>query len=589
MTEGVAPTRSAALSQKAALQMPFSVTTLPMKMHPPPQVKIASGGKIQYTIKKAPMRNGGAGCGGCAMKRRDFCKGLAAVLAAGALPLCTAAPQAEAATAVVGRVVPDDRYTLWYRSDRCGADLRHDYYYSDSLFDHSALEYNNRLALVTLGMTAAAGCTWESDQRYWMVGEAGRAAHIRDAFDKLGFTEVELINWDHSLNDAPDTVACAIARKTLVRGGRQVTIFGVFLRGVGYGAEWASNFHAGTGSAHQGFVAAARQLAEKLQARIRASANRQPLGTLKLWMGGYSRSAAVANLVAARLPALLPQLTRKNTFVYTFAAPAALTAADYPDLQQDYDNNHTAGGTLKAHWSSSNIFNLISSGDIVPRILPETWGYHRNGNDRFLPATTIPEELAALNERGAQLEGTPTVFDNLALPEETDAVLDSILTLFGSRQNYHAVYEDALRCMLQCANTRSEAEITQGVILDDAAIVARLRSMDTVRQFPPEKVERCVQAASAMSRPLLEKLGDSVPLLARQIVIPMLAVGMCFDLQTDALRLIADFVLSTITAEGQLNGILKTVLCHFLETYIVLLEYYDPADHGMEPYTRTPG
>lgn len=69
-------------------------------------------------------------------------------------------------------------------------------------------------------------------------------------------------------------------------------------------------------------------------------------------------------------------------------------------------------------------------------------------------------------------------------------------------------------------------------------------------------------------------------------MIPMLAVGLCFELDPETLQLVSDFVLSTITVKGQLSGILKTVLCHFLETYITLLEYYDPADHGMEPYTR---
>ena len=244
------------------------------------------------------------------MKRRDFCKGLAVTLAAGALAPGAALPQAGAATALVGRAVPDDYYTLWYRSDRCGADLRHDYYYSDSLFDHPATEYDNQLALATLGMAAAADCPWESDQRYWMEGEVGRADHIRDAFAKLGFTEVQLFNYTHSLNDTPDTVGCAIARKTLVRGGRQVTIIGAFLRGSGYGAEWSGNLHAGPGSAHVGFVTAARQLVEKIRGYVQTSAKRQPLGTLKLWMGGYSRGGGVANLVAARLPAVLPQLVK---------------------------------------------------------------------------------------------------------------------------------------------------------------------------------------------------------------------------------------------------------------------------------------
>ena len=303
-------------------------------------------------------------------------------------------------------------------------------------------------------------------------------------------------------------------------------------------------------------------------------------------MGGYSRAGGVTNLVAARLPAVLPQLEKKNTFVYTFAAPAALAAADCPELQQDFDNNHTAGGSLKKDWGTSNIFNIISSGDVVPRVLPAEWGFYRNGNDRFLPATVVPEELQALNDRSAGMEGAPLDFGRLAVTEETDAVLQSMMTLFGSRQTYHEDYEDAMRCILQCVTTRSEAEVTRGVILDDAAVVAQLRSMEPMQQFPQEKVERCVQAASALSRPLLEKLGNAVPLQAQQIVIPMLAVGLCFELDPETLQLVSDFVLSTITVKGQLSGILKTVLCHFLETYITLLEYYDPADHGMEPYTR---
>ena len=168
-------------------------------------------------------------------------------------------------------------------------------------------------------------------------------------------------------------------------------------------------------------------------------------------------------------------------------------------------------------------------------------------------------------------------------------MLQSMMTLFGSRQTYHEDYEDAMRCILQCVTTRSEAEVTRGVILDDAAVVAQLRSMEPMQQFPQEKVERCVQAASTLSRPVLEKLGSAVPLQAQQIVIPMLAVGLCFELQPETVQLEADFVLSTITVKGQLRGILKavkTVLCHFLETYITLLEYYDPADHGMTPFTR---
>ena len=523
------------------------------------------------------------------MKRRDFCKGLAVTLAAGALAPGAALPQAGAATALVGRAVPDDYYTLWYRSDRNSADLRHDYYYSDSLFAHPATEYDNQLALATLGMATATDCPWESDQRYWMEGEVGRADHIRDAFAKLGFTEVQLFNYTHSLNDAPDTAACAVARKTLVRGGRQVTIIGAFVRGSGYGAEWSGNLHTGSGSAHTGFVAAARQLTEKIRGYVQASAKRQPLGTLKLWMGGYSRAGGVTNLVAARLPAVLPQLEKKNTFVYTFAAPAALAAADCPELQQDFDNNHTASGSLKKNWSASNIFNIISSGDIVPHLLPEERSFHRNGNDRFLPSTRNEEELEDLNEMGRNDFGpTPLDFSWLATDKETVEVMLRMEEYFISRENYHEKYEAALMDMTQCAFIRSEEAVTQNKVLDDGEVIQRLRTLTHLKNMDYWKISRAVWAASTMSRAVLKRVdAENIPIRAQQIVVPILAVGLCYDLESEAVSLIAKYILMFVAMKSAPDDAIRAAFCHHCENYIALMEYYAPSEHCMEATTRT--
>lgn len=103
------------------------------------------------------------------------------------------------------------------------------------------------------------------------------------------------------------------------------------LRGVGYGAEWVSNLHLGENSWHYGFVTSAEQFFADLQDYLAcAKAAAGELGTVKLWLGGYSRGAAVANLAAARVRRELPQIAQEDTYVYTFAAPAALTAADLP-------------------------------------------------------------------------------------------------------------------------------------------------------------------------------------------------------------------------------------------------------------------
>ena len=166
----------------------------------------------------------------------------------------------------------------------------------------------------------------------------------------------------------------------------------------GYGGEWASNFHTGDTSAHTGFVTPVAAVFASLKAYLARAGQG---GTFKLWLGGYSRGSIIANLLAARIARELPQLGRENIYAYGFAVPAALTAADRPDLQQDFDANHAPDGTLLENWPESNIFSIISSGDAVARVLPAAWGYHRNGCDRFLPATRNAEELADLDALGA--------------------------------------------------------------------------------------------------------------------------------------------------------------------------------------------
>lgn len=523
------------------------------------------------------------------MKRRDFCKTAAALLAAGTLAPHAAAEALlpEETQAVVGSIVPEDRYPITFRSDHSETDLTHDFYYTDAFFENTALKYDHRLALATLGLVAACGNTYRSDDLYWLEGEAGREDHIAAAYRELGFANPVFVGYQSSLNTPADRAGCAFAQKTLVQQGRRTTIIAAMLRGVGYGAEWVNNLHLGENSWHYGFVTAAEQFFADLQDYLAcAKTAAGELGTIKLWLGGYSRGAAVANLAAARVRRELPQIAQEDTYVYTFAAPAALTAADLPELQADYDNNHTASGQLKADWAGSNIFNLISSGDVVARVMPEEWGYHRNGNDRFLPATTYRNELDDLNIIESRMGGVPLRFDQLATREDVDSVIAAALRFCKSRENYHQKYEAAFMDMIQCAFTRSEEEVADGVILDDEAVMARLRSMPNIRQMDWSRVLRCVMTASAMSRPILERVGAIIPLQAQQIVIPVLAVGLCYEVETDVLKLLVYYIISLMSVNSPADSVLRAAFCHYPENYITLMEYYDPAEHGMEGYTR---
>ena len=169
------------------------------------------------------------------MKRRDFCKTAAALLAAGTLAPHAAADALlpEETQAVVGSIVPEDRYLMTFRSDHSETDLTHDFYYTDAFFENTALKYDHRLALATLGLVAACGNTYRSDDLYWLEGEAGREDHIAAAYRELGFANPVCVGYQSSLNTPADRAGCAFAQKTLVQQGRRTTIIAAMLRGVG--------------------------------------------------------------------------------------------------------------------------------------------------------------------------------------------------------------------------------------------------------------------------------------------------------------------------------------------------------------------
>ena len=252
------------------------------------------------------------------MKRRDFCKVLALSAAALAVPRAAA----ENTQGAVGRAVADGRYSMRFRSELSLTDVPHDYYYSDSFFAHSALEYDHSLALASLGLVGAAFNTAASDARYWANGEVGREANLADAFATLGFADPVFYHYDIDVGQAGDFVGHSLARKTIPLNGQRTTIVAVILRGGGYGGEWVSNLHTGVGAGHAGFVIPVNEVLTALRNYLaRAAAQPGGTGTVKLWVGGYSRGAAVANLLAGRINKELPEIDRKNVFVYTFATP----------------------------------------------------------------------------------------------------------------------------------------------------------------------------------------------------------------------------------------------------------------------------
>ena len=170
--------------------------------------------------------------------------------------------------------------------------------------------------------------------------------------------------------------------------------------------------------------------------------------------------------------------------------------------------------------------------------------------------------------------------------EDTSALIDIVAKFCVSRENFHQKYEAAIMDMIQCAFLRSEKEVVDGYILSDGEIVERLQSLSHMKEIDYWQIVGSVWAASTMSRPILERYGQNVPLLARQILIPVLAVGLCYGIETDVVQMVAQYIIRLLTARGELDSVLRAAFCHHPENYISLMEYYAPEEHGMEPFTR---
>ena len=74
---------------------------------------------------------------------------------------------------------------------------------------------------------------------------------------------------------------------------------------------------------------------------------------------------------------------------------------------------------------------------------------------------------------------------------------------------------------------------------------------------------------------------------AQQIVVPILAVGLCYGLESEAVSLIAKYILMFVSMRSAPDDAIRAAFCHHCENYIALMEYYAPSEHCMEATTRT--
>ena len=299
--------------------------------------------------------------------------------------------------------------------------------YSDEWFLAGDGEFSPELAQGSLGLAFSAFRGKEN-----VLSENQYASYLTAA----GFEDLHPFGYDEPTGT--DTFSGILARKKI----GDFTLIAAAGCGQGYVKEWGGNFRVGNGPRHEGFDLARGILADELD---RYLAENPADGPVKLWVTGYSRSAAVANLAAA-------DWTESGRFdavyAYCFACPRnTREPADCP-----------------------NIFNICCAQDPMTQIPMESYGFMRNGKDLYLPsretAPGFPGMKAAASETAVRLTGKP-LFSNASVNLDLRLGIGLLCRIFPVLEEFTEQYQNLIVAEADdAAADTSEEEIVPAMLLE---------------------------------------------------------------------------------------------------------------------------
>ena len=294
----------------------------------------------------------------------------------------------------------------------------------DYPFWQPAEQYNGSLANMSLIM---ALCSARDRIRDADPESFDPARDVEEYLLNAGFTDIR--KDDYSKETSIYTISTAIGSRRMEHEGEEpFTLIAVGVCGGGYQNEWQSNITVGTEDLHEGFRSASDLVIDRIAGYI---ATRGIRGRVKIWISGFSRAAAVANLTAGRL-AQAGAFPREDIFAYTFATPAAVLN---PPEAVD-----------------GNIFNILSPTDVVPQVMPAEWGYGRYGKDLWIPVqefSSIGEALVQEREKVVSESFGIEVHYSAALNLRMRLLVSMVLEAIGGRENYARNIQDTLVGILQ--------------------------------------------------------------------------------------------------------------------------------------------
>lgn len=362
--------------------------------------------------------------------------------------------------------------TFRYRS--CYGEAKYPYTYDDSWFLESSTGYNHELAKMSLRTAIAA---------YGTGSNSDGSEYIKELMDeKLGFSNLEIYYPEPQRN----TIGYAIGSKKIPSKddkNKAQTLILVAVRGGGYKTEWAGNFVVGTndfsdgiaGDLHEGFSRAAEQVEDGLASYIRWN---QQEGHLEdnciVWIVGYSRGAATANLLAKRLDdGNIDGIGKDNVFAYCFECPQNSRASDLTSSKYD------------------NIMNIVNPLDFVPMVIMSDWNYGRYGRTFYIPyeegvenynnlKAQMVQQYVAILEGASESSNVHEATKQITGQRDmTEGAMNWLADTFYAPEIYTTLYQEPLVEIVEAFETNDWKGVSNilsaivlltklGLIIDDA-------------------------------------------------------------------------------------------------------------------------
>ena len=303
------------------------------------------------------------------------------------------------------------------------------YHYSDTYFMKDSAIYNESLSTMSLCMELACWPAFtsfdegslsekmknsnndggwysedetEDSDKFWRDDDHLRnikelfygSPDVSDENPGIGFSHFQANTFWQKPPENNSIGVCAARKQIQDRDGKQYTLIALPIRGGSYGSEWASNFTIGNTGEHKGFAEARDNVIAFLYDYLKTLSSDESKD-IKLWITGYSRAGATANMVAGKLDTLISnkqftfpndcKTTIEDIYCYTFEAPQGTVKSNLPDYDNEKSNPYR------------NIHNIVNPNDPIPLVMPNSWDFARynNENDHILPSACTSDSFLA--------------------------------------------------------------------------------------------------------------------------------------------------------------------------------------------------